>query len=177
MKQLNFFLVCVAAASLAITFMPSGLLSGQTLQPASCHVTTPNGIVAGTSERNEKSYGNALLSVGPFGLWPNGTVVFKPGGAGFQTKDGGLGMKFGWTRGIPGELKVTGRRIDADAPPLRFETNQTNGANSTGFLASYLIFSTPGCWEVNAQVGDRSDSKIKFVTRVEKVGDGPAWRR
>jgi hypothetical protein len=177
MKQLNFFLVCVAAASLAITFMPSGLLSGQTLQPDSCHVTTPNGIVAGSAERNEKSYGNALLSVGPFGLWPNGTVVFKPGGAGFQTKDGGLGMKFGWTRGIPGRVNVTGRRIDADAPPLRFETNQKNDAHSTGFLASYLIFSMPGCWEVNAQVGDRLDSKITFVTRVEKVGDGPVWRR
>jgi len=177
MKQLSFFLVCVAGASLAITFMPSGLFSGQTLQPDSCHVTTPNEIVAGSSERNEKSYGNALLSVGPFGLWPNGTVVFKPGGAGFQTKDGGLGMKFGWTRGIPGKLNVTGRRIDAGAPPLRFETNQTNDARSTGFLASHLIFSAPGCWEVNAQVGDRLDSKITFVTRVEKVGDGPAWRR
>ena len=30
MKQLNCFLVCVAAASLAIALMPSGLLSGQT---------------------------------------------------------------------------------------------------------------------------------------------------
>lgn len=176
MKQLNFSLVCLAA-SLAITFTSSGVPSGRSLQPDSCHVTTPNGIVAGSSERNENSYGSTLLSVGPFGLWPNGTVVFKPGGAGFQTKDGGLGMKFGWTRSIPGKLNVTGHRIDADAPPLRFETNQTNNAYSTGFLASYLIFSTTGCWEVSAQVGDRLDSKITFVTRVEKVGDGPEWRR
>jgi len=126
MKQPNFFLVCAAAASLAITFMPSGLLSGQTLQPDSCHVTTPNGIVAGSSERNEKSYGNALLSVGPFGLWPNGTVVFKPGGAGFQTKDEGLGMKFGWTRGIPGKLNVTGRRRcgNRSKPLVRESENQ-----------------------------------------------------
>jgi hypothetical protein len=34
-----------------------------------------------------------------------------------------------------------------------------------------------GCWEVTAQVGDREDAKITFVTRVEKIGDGPAWRR
>jgi hypothetical protein len=67
--------------------------------------------------------------------------------------------------------------MDSDAPALRFETNQTNDANSTGFLASYLIFSTSGCWEINAQVGDRLESKITFVTLVEKVGDGPAWRR
>jgi len=105
----------------------------------------------------------------------NGCV--QTGGAGFQTKEGALGMKFGWTRGIRGKINVTGRRIDADAPPLRFETNQTNDAHSTGFLASYLLFSTTGCWEVTAQVGDREDSKITFVTRVEKIGDGPAWRR
>jgi len=176
MKQLSLFLLCVTAGSL-VAVMPPGFLSAQASRPDSCYVTTPNGIVAGSSERNEGSYGNALLSVGPFGLWPNGTVVFKPGGAGFQTKEGALGMKFGWTRGIRGKINVTGRRIDADAPPLRFETNQTNDAHSTGFLASYLLFSTPGCWEVTAQVGDREDSKITFVTRVEKIGDGPAWRR
>jgi hypothetical protein len=53
--------------------------------------------------------------------------------------------------GIRGKINVTGSRIDADAPPLRFETNQTNDVQSTGFLASYLLFSTPGCWEVTAR--------------------------
>jgi hypothetical protein len=190
MNQFGFFLVCVTAANLAIAVAPHGtgvpadsclesvspgFLLAQAIQPDSCHVTIPNGIVAGSSDRNEKSYGNTLLSVGPFGLWPNGTVVFKPGGSGFQTKEGALGMKFGWTKGIRGKLNVTGRRIDADAPPLRFETNASN--RDSGFLASYLIFSTPGCWEVTAQIGDREDSKITFVTRVEKIGNGPAWRR
>lgn len=177
MRQLSVFLVCVTAANLAVAVMPPSFLSAQTPRPDSCHVTAPNGIVLGPSGRNEGNYGNALLSVGPFGLWPNGTVVFKPGGAGFQTKEGALGMKFGWTRNIQGKLNVTGRRIDTDAPPLRFETMQTNDAHSSGFLASYLIFSMTGCWEVTAQIGERVDSKITFVTRVEKIGDGPAWRR
>lgn len=170
MKQLSLFLFYVTVVLIAPSF-----LSAQASRPDSCHVTTPNKIVAGSSERNEGSYGNALLSVGPFGLWPNGTVVFKPGGAGFQTQDGALGMKFGWTRGVRGKLNVTGRRIDGEAPPLRFETGTPN--SDSGFLASYLIFPTPGCWEVTAQVGDREDSKITFVTRVEKIGAGPAWRR
>jgi hypothetical protein len=78
MKQLSLFLLCVTAGSL-VAVMPHGFLSAQASRPDSCYVTTPNGIVAGSSERNEGSYGNALLSVGPFGLWPNGTVVFKPG--------------------------------------------------------------------------------------------------
>ena len=174
MKKLILFVLSVTAGSLVAAMPPS--FSAQASRP-DCRVTTPNGIVAGLSERHEGSYGNVLLSVGPFGLWPDGTVVFKPGGAGFQTKEGGLGMKFGWTRGIRGKLIVAGHRIDADAPRLRFETNQVNDAHSTGFLASFLIFSTPGCWEVTAQVADREDSKITFVTRVEKIGDGPSWRQ
>lgn len=146
-------------------------------QRDSCHVTSPNGIVAGTTERHEDSYGNSLLSLGPFGLWPDGTVVFKPGGAGFITKEGGLGMKFGWTRGARGRLKITGRRLDGDAPPLQSRIPCCYGeSGETGFQATALVFSTPGCWEVTGQVGEREDSKLTFVTRVVKIGEGPAGR-
>jgi len=184
MKQLSLFLLCVTAGSL-VAVMPPGFLSAQASRPDSCYVTTPNGIVAGSSERNERNInpvdryaghhhwrtrrlhfhqaGAAFIgkvpqccgflpiaaNIHPFvryfackhysgnaparthALEPNGTVVFKPGGAGFQTKEGALGMKFGWTRGIRGKIN---------------------------------------------QVGDREDSKITFVTRVEKIGDGPAYR-
>jgi hypothetical protein len=129
-----------------------------------CSVTVPNGV---------EGYGNTLLSVG--GLWRDGTVVFKPGGPGFLTSDGALGMKFGWIRGARGKLKVTGHRLDGTAAPLRLETN--DGYGDIGFQASYLIFSTPGCWEVSGQVGELKDSKITFVTKVVKIGEGPAWRR
>ena len=61
-------------------------------------------------------------------------------------------------RGIRGKLHVIGRRIDADTAPLRFETGTPN--SESGFIASYLIFPTPGCWEVTAQVGDQVDSKL-----------------
>jgi hypothetical protein len=139
---------------------------------ATCNVTIPNGVVAGLSEPRAGSYGNALLSVGPFGLWPDGTVVFKPNGAGFVTRDNALGMKFGWTRGIRGRLKVTGHRLDGAAPPLQLSADDADVG--VGFQATHLIFSTPGCWEVTAQVGEREDSKITFVTRIVKVGEGPA---
>jgi hypothetical protein len=105
-------------------------------------------------------------------LWPDGTVVFKPGGAGFITRDGSLGMKFGWRRGISGELKIEGRRVDALAPPLRSEVS--SGYGDRGFQATYIIFPTPGCWEVTGRVGD---AKVTFITRVVKIGDGPAWLR
>ena len=140
--------------------------------PTPCEVTIPNGIAAVPEQADTASHGNKQLSVGPFGLWPNGTVVFKPGGAGFVTRDGSLGMKFGWLRGVPGQLKIEGRRLDAPAPPLRAEI--PNGYEDSGFQATYLIFSTPGCWEVTARVGDAS---LTFVTMVVKIGDGPEWRR
>jgi hypothetical protein len=149
-----------------------GVLSQMLPSGAICRVTVPNGVEAGSSTRDEQSYGNGLLSVA--GLWPEGTIVFKPGGPGFLTRDGALGMKFGWTRAVPGRLVVTGHRLDGGAGPLRL--NAPNGYGDIGFQASYLIFATPGCWEVTAQVGDRVDSQLTFITKVVKIGEGPAWR-
>jgi len=104
-------------------------------------------------------------------LWPDGTIEFKPGGAGFVTQNGALGMKFGWMRGVSGELKITGHRLDGEAPPLRSQVPA--GYGDRGFQATYLIFPTPGCWEVTGHVGD---SSVTFVTKVVKIGNGPDWK-
>lgn len=138
----------------------------------SCEVTRPNGVVAGSERPEPNSYGNPQLSLGPFGLWPDGIVVFQPGGSGFITPDGSLGMKFGWTRGVRGQLRIDGRRLDAPASPLRSEIPK--GYGEIGFQATALVFSTEGCWEVTGRVGDAS---LTFVTNVVKIGDGPSWRR
>jgi len=157
----------------AVNDSEGGQVSAAPSQPTvACAVTTPNGIVAGGEQRDPTSHGNRQVSVGPFGLWPDGTVIFKPGGAGFVTRDGSLGMKFGWRRGVPGQLRIEGRRLDAPASPLRAEV--PNGYGDLGFQATYVIFSTPGCWEVTGRVGDAS---VTFVTMVVKIGEGPAWRR
>jgi hypothetical protein len=143
-------------------------ISAPASQPTfGCAVTTPNGIAAGEEQPDPSSYGNRQVSVGLFG-----TVVFKPGGAGFVTRDGSLGMKFGWRRGVSGQLRIEGRRLDAEAPPLRAEV--PSGYGDRGLQATYVIFPTPGCWEVTGRVGDAS---VTFVTSVVKIGDGPAWRR
>lgn len=138
----------------------------------SCPVTAPNGIAAGPEAPGPSGYGNEQLSVGPFGLWPRGTVVFRPGGPGFVTRDGSLGMKFGWQRAGGGLLDITGRRLDASAPALRALISEDSG--NPGFVAAHLIFSTPGCWEVTGRAGEAS---LTFVTKVVKVGEGPGWRR
>ena len=100
---MRFQLQLVGFAMLLLTAVPDregGQVSTAASQnTVACAVTKPNGIAAvGGGDAN--SYGNSQVSV--FGLWPDGTVVFKPGGAGFLTRDGSLGMKFGWQRGVPG---------------------------------------------------------------------------
>lgn len=140
-------------------------------QIVACEVTKPNGVVAGSEQVDPNSYGKKELSLGPFGLWPDGTVIFKPGGAGFITRDGSLGMKFGWQRGVRGQLTIEGRRLDGSAPALRSAVSR--GYRDVGFQPTYLVFSTPGCWEITGHVGEAS---LTFVTKVVKIGNGPAWR-
>lgn len=113
--------------------------------------------------------GNAELRVSSFG---NGRITFRPGGPGFVTRDGSLGMKFLWERFVSGTLQVTGRRLDGPAAPLRTEISPTYG--DSGLLPSYLIFPTPGCWEVTGRVREQP---VSMVLWIEKIGAGPDWRR
>ncbi|HEU0293224.1 MAG TPA: hypothetical protein VFR47_10845 [Anaerolineales bacterium] len=71
------------------------------------------------------------------------------------------GNKVGWFRPAGAELEITGRRLDAEAPPLEAEAGC---CYPTRFQASGVYFPTEGCWEVNAQANDR---KLSFVIWVE----------
>jgi hypothetical protein len=135
-----------------------------------CNVTRPNGILAGSAPgRLATSYGNRFIS-----LPAPQEVVFRPGGPGFITESGFLVMKFLWGRAALGKLTVTGRRLDGVASALKSDID--NSHESDGFAPSYLIFPTTGCWEVTAQIGDLAESKLMFVTKVVKIGDGPSGR-
>jgi hypothetical protein len=106
------------------------------------------------------SYGNGTLWVG--GLWPRGVIEAGPD---FVAKDGSVGMKFGWWRAARGKLTITGRRLDASAPPARGFV--PDGYGATGFQASGVDFPTEGCWEIT---GALPSSSLKFVTFVVKKG-------
>jgi len=80
-----------------------------------CPVTQPmaqppsDKALAGLNVGNED---NTLFS----NLWPESTVIFKPGGAGEISPDGSLSMKWPWYRHkIKGQVVVEGRRLDAFA--------------------------------------------------------------
>ncbi|HUE97693.1 MAG TPA: hypothetical protein VMN99_00485 [Anaerolineales bacterium] len=74
---------------------------------------------------------------------------------------GGEGVKVGWFRpaGVP--LKITGQRLDGQAPP--FEA-QVPCCYPTRFQATGLYFPTEGCWEVTAKA---ADSELSFVVWVK----------
>jgi hypothetical protein len=127
------------------------------IEPPTCSVTRANDL-----------HDDALISTD---LWPDGTVVFRPGGPGFVTADGALGMKWGWRRAVRGQLRIEGRRLDEPAPPLRAQIPA--GYGDFGFQSSALIFPTPGCWEVTGRVGTAS---LTFVTLVQRIGSGPSTR-
>jgi hypothetical protein len=109
------------------------------------------------------SYGDGKLWVG--GLWPHGIIAV---GHGFVDHHGRVGMKFGWWRGVPGRLQITGRRLDAPAPPVRSDV--PNGYGAKGFQASGVIFPTEGCWEVTGSV---HRTPLSFVTFVIKRTEHP----
>jgi hypothetical protein len=161
------FNICFVLALL----ITCGSVTGQeSTPPIPCNVTVPNGVSASVEQLSREVYGNGMLSV--WLGWPDGTVVFKPGGAGFVLPDGSLSMKFGWERGVRGALVIDGHRLDAPAPPLR--ANIPRGYGDIGFQSTALIFPTPGCWEVTGHVGDAS---LTFVTRIVKSLEGPASRK
>ena len=99
------------------------------------------------------------------GLWPDGTIVFRPNGPGYVYQDGSVGMKIGWYRGkgVRGKLKIQGKRLDAPAPPVR---SHLSDYGDTGFQASEVIFPTEGCWQVTGIAGHAS---VTFVTKVVKL--------
>lgn len=159
---------CAAEIANRVTPASTNTLPLPPLRPT-CKVTVPNGAQRPGRPAAADGYANDVLWTL---LWPEGRVVFEPGGAGFVLPDGSLGMKWPWVPLVPGELSITGERLDGPALPLRAMISSATDQYGE-FFPSYLIFSTPGCWEVTGHIGRE---RLTFVTSVVQVGDGPDWR-
>lgn len=79
-----------------------------------------------------------------------------------RTADGKLVQKIQWWRGVQGDLTLTGRRLDAPAPPI--ESSVPSGYGDYGWQMSGVHIPTPGCWEITGQVAGNSLSFIVWVT-------------
>lgn len=145
----------------ALTFFMIWLFKSFDLQSTpgndfACPVTPPNGSLPPGETLDSSLYlGNGELWTS---LWPDGKVYMEPHNL---EPDGSFAMKWGFVRGVTGPLTIEGRRLDAEAEPLRAFI--TDGYGDTGFQVTALIFPTTGCWEVTARVGE---SSLTFVTEV-----------
>lgn len=162
------FAACVAlviAAGCSGSSDPSSeaASAGTSIADGTCPITLPNGSLpmdardwAGNDPEN--SHGNGKLWTL---FWPYNVVIATPD---FIQDDGAIRMKWPWWRGVRGELRIEGRRLDDDAPPIRSEIPPYYGLS--GFQPSGIFFSTEGCWEVTGKVGKAS---LTFVTLVLKA--------
>src|SRR5207248_1340578 len=107
-----------------------------------CPVTVPNKSTPPGERSSSFHHGNGVLWTV---LWPGGRVIAA---ASDILPDGSIGVKFPWWRGGEGKLIITGRRLDAPAPPMKALIPE--GYGDVGFQASGLIFPSIGCWEISA---------------------------
>jgi hypothetical protein len=118
--------------------------------------------------RSRFNYGNRRLRAQL--NWPRGTLaagILPDGGAAaIVNEDGSIYVKVGWWRGVRGQLKIWGRRLDAPAPGLRAEPGLVESYGHDGFVPSGITFPTVGCWRVTGGV---KDARLTFVVRVTKL--------
>jgi hypothetical protein len=151
---------------LASSVVTCALLTPARLEPApaDCPITSPN-LQGRLFPGAEANHGNAGLST-----WAWSPVTFKRDGPGCVAPDGSLLIKWGWWRGVRGQIEVTGHRLDGSPGAVR-AYYQPRG--DIGFQNMVLIFPSAGCWEVTGEV---ADATLSFMVLVVKVGEGPATR-
>ena len=71
-------------------------------------------------------------------------------------------IKTAWFRSPRAELKVSGRRLDADASPMQITFPPADSYRHR-FTPSSITFPTEGCWEITAKVDQH---EARFVLTV-----------
>jgi hypothetical protein len=150
------------AAVLCLAFAASAAGVEARAAKAQCTPTVP----ARAHGAHGFNYGNAGLRV-QLG-WPKGRLPagILPDGGSYATvtANGSIHTKVGWWRGVPGRLRISGKRLDGMAPPL--EASVPPGYGPRGFQPTGLVFPTTGCWRVEGRVGA---ARLTFVVRVTKL--------
>lgn len=86
-------------------------------------------------------------------LW---TQLRGPRQTGRDPKTGLVTLKFPWFRARPGRVVVRARRLDAGDSRFSASVGTSAEYGSTGFAPSILHFGAPGCWQLIAQLDQRT---------------------
>lgn len=84
---------------------------------------------------------------------------YRPTDTAFRQKIQWWRKGYDWRTDIPSKLVITGKRLDANAPPLVSESN-ASGTTGQAFIMSGLDIPTLGCWQIT---GDFAGDKLTFV--------------
>jgi hypothetical protein len=125
-----------------------------------CPVTRPNGEKPPKEPPGLPWHGNGLLWTR---LSRDGIHAVAP--ARVQA-DGSIRDELLWTTSLPGRvLTVSGRRLDARAPPLRVLTTRRRSSSSgtTRLWATAVAFPAPGCWRITARI---ADIRLTYVVKM-----------
>jgi hypothetical protein len=161
--------VCVTAAAQP-AWRPAEARTALRTVRACAVTTTARATRPPASVPRSFDYGNARIAVAlnP----PNGKLVagrLPRGGYRAEIeKDGSIDAKYGWwrSRARP-KLRISGRRLEAPAPPLRASIPD---GYDRGFQATGIVFPTTGCWRVTGRVGTAT---LSFTVLVMKSRLGP----
>jgi hypothetical protein len=82
-----------------------------------------------------------------------------------RARTAGEPLKTAWFRPQGADLHITGRRLDATAPPLLVEVSR-GSAYPQQFMPSVMTFPAEGCWEITAAA---SDQGARFVVHVQPI--------
>jgi hypothetical protein len=144
--------------------------------PASCPITGPPADPFTPPARYELGENTNSFWFGTEKLWTvlqkSGVWWWAPHGPGHEhqvqpltEKIFWMSVDFNYREEYPPKLKVTGRRLDGDAPPLLTlpTTNAFPGPAAAMLTGVYVP--TPGCWEIT---GDYKGQKLSFVVWVKQ---------
>ena len=140
----------------------------RSVAPASCPVTRPPAVPFTPPGENQMGVDDNNFWWGTEKLWialPKSGTVWgwlprAPGKPDLTAKIFWGSVDFDYHRKEDYDLKVTGRRLDGEAPPLLVEkvTNALFVPNAAMLTGVYVP--TPGCWEIT---GDYKGQKLSFV--------------
>src|SRR5262249_25869093 len=134
-------------STLAVATLAAAL--PQISHAGTCVTTPPAGPILGKPfPASDNWYGSEALAVmlPPGGIW-------RGMGPAHHYRDKLFVWSLGFKPGGESNLKVTGRRIDADAPPADVSQASNANAKSLGGWAMLVAveFPSPGCWEIAAR--------------------------
>lgn len=138
----------------------AGTFETSTSSPQVCDVTIADDRVEDPPPEVIEDAGSDQRLFGNGNLW----VALKASTTKIvQREDGTYGLKFMWWRvdeDSGATLRLSGKRLDGDAPPAIGNVPAGYGAV---FQASGVAFPTEGCWEVTGSAGM---STVSFVLEV-----------